>query len=433
MNRSFRANFKRALTLAAATLTGATASAQRFPKPDFESGYAYPDLTYAVPNEALWTAVDIALLVLMMGFVAWAVLKRRSRGPVTWVSLVSVGYFGFFRSGCVCSVGSIQNVALAFADNTYLIPLSVALFFLLPIVFAFLFGRVFCAGVCPFGALQELVNVKNVRLPRAVTTVLGLVPWIYLIFALLYAATRSSFIVCKFDPFIGIFRLGGDFGMIVFGALLLVASIFIGRPFCRFLCPYGALLGIFSRVAIWKVRITPRPCNNCELCHNACPVDAIRPPYDNKVREARREGVRRLVVYFAVLPLAVVAGALVMRLAAPQLSRVNKEVALHDMVQAWEGSPTDGVMPLEVETYYGQGGTVEAITERYAAVQAEFARYSAVAGALIGLVVGLALVNLSLKRTRREYGIDHAACVACGRCFTYCPQNNPDTETKTEI
>jgi polyferredoxin len=312
-------------------------------------------------------------------------------------------------------------------DSTYLIPLSVVLFFLLPILFAFLFGRVFCAGVCPFGALQELVNVKNIKVPRVVATVLGLMPWIYLIFALLYAVTRSSFIICKFDPFIGIFRLGGDFGMIVFGALLLVVSIFVGRPFCRFLCPYGALLSLFSRVSIWKVRITPKQCNNCELCHNACPVDAIRAPYDNKVSEPRREGVKRLVVYFAVLPLLILGGAFLMRLAAPELSRVNKEVKLYDMVAAWEAAPGD-VMPLEVETFYGQGGTPESAAESYAAVQAEFKKYSTAAGALLGLVVGLTLVRLSLKRARREYKIDPAACVACGRCFGYCPQNDPETD-----
>lgn len=423
---------KRLFTLAAAILYCGAVRAQRFPKPDFESGYQYPDIVYAAGNEALWSVADIVLLVLMMGFVAWAVLRRRTRRPVIWASLVSVVYFGFFRNGCVCSIGAVQNAALAFADNSYLIPLSVVLFFLLPILFAFLFGRVFCAGVCPFGALQELVNVKNIAIKRSVATVLGVIPWIYLIFALLYAVTRSSFIICKFDPFIGIFRLGGDFGMIVFGGALLVASVFIGRPFCRFLCPYGALLSLFSRVSIWKVAITPKKCNNCDLCHNACPVDAIRPPYDNKVREPRREGVKRLIIYFAVLPLLMLGGALLMRFAAPQLSRANKEVKLYDMVTAWESAPGE-VMPLDVETYYGQGGTEEAIAEKYEAVQALFRSSSTVAGALIGLVIGIALVRLSLKRSRKEYEIDHAACVACGRCFGYCPRNNPENETDNKI
>ncbi|MDH6342120.1 NosR/NirI family nitrous oxide reductase transcriptional regulator [Parabacteroides sp. PFB2-12] len=394
----------------------------RFPKPDFESGYQYPDMTYPIPDEALWTAVDIFLLIALMSFVAWAVIRKRTRKPIIWVSIISVAYFGFFRSGCVCSIGSIQNVALALVDNSYILPISVFLFFMLPVVFVFLFGRVFCAGVCPFGALQELVNLKNYRLPKAVTTALGMIPWIYLIFALLYAVTRSSFIICRFDPFIGIFRLGGDIGLILFGVLLLVTSVFIGRPFCRFLCPYGALLSLFSRVSIWKVEITQKPCINCELCHHACPVDAIRAPYDNKVKETRLEGVKRIMHYCIVLPLIIAVGAFLMQSFSGQLSRVHKEVKLYDMVMQHEADPQD-ILSVELEAFYGQGGTLEELTEAYNAVQADFRLYAAIAGALIGLVIGLTLISLSLKRTRTLYEIDHAACVACGKCFSYCPQN----------
>ncbi len=404
-------------------LFGQVNAQNRFPKPDFESGYQYPDIMHQIPNETAWITVDILLLVLLMGIVAWAVIRKRTRRPVIWVSIISVAYFGFFRTGCVCSIGSVQNVALALADDTYLLPLSVFLFFILPILFAFLFGRVFCAGVCPFGALQELVNLKNYRLSKAVTTVLGMIPWIYLIFALLYAVTRSSFIICRFDPFVGIFRLGGDVGLILFGVLLLVAAIFTGRPFCRFLCPYGALLSLFSRVSIWKVELTQKACINCELCHNACPVDAIRPPSQNKVKESRLQGVRRIVGYFVILPFMILAGAFLMRSVSGELSRVNKDVRLYEMVMQHETAPQD-VLTVELEAFYGQGGTVEELTRKYEAVQAGFKLYSTVAGALTGLVIGVALIGLSVKRTRKQYEIDQSACVACGRCFSYCPQNS---------
>ncbi|MDR1756350.1 MAG: 4Fe-4S binding protein [Culturomica sp.] len=411
-------------------LSGAANAQNRFPRPDFESGYQYPDITYAVPNEAVWTSVDILLLVLLMGIVAWAVLRKRTRKPILWVSVISVAWFGFFRSGCVCSIGAIQNVALAGVDSTYILPLSVLLFFILPIGFALLFGRVFCAGVCPFGALQELVNLKNYRLSKSLTTVLGMIPWIYLIFALLYAVTRSSFIICRFDPFIGIFRLGGDLGLLLFGALLLVAAVFTGRPFCRFLCPYGALLSLFSRVSVRKISITPQSCINCDLCRNACPVDAIRPPYENKVKESRPQGVRRIVGYLIILPLLVLAGAFLMRSVSSDLSRAHKEVRLYDLVMQHEANP-QGAPSLELEAFYGQGGTVEALTAAYEEIQGDFKRYATGAGALLGLVIGFTLIGLSVKRTRKHYEIDRAACVACGRCFNYCPQNMQNREETT--
>jgi len=409
------------MTLLSLMLLIVSGAQDRFPKPDFESGYQYPEIHYPVPNETLWMTLDLILLTALMGFVAWAVIKKRIRKPVIWVSVVSVAYFGFFRKGCVCSIGAIQNVSLSLVDSAYVMPVSVLLFFILPVLFTFLFGRVFCAGVCPFGALQELVNIKNYRLSRSVTAVLGIIPWVYLILAVLFAVTHSRFIICRFDPFVGIFRMGGDFGLIVFGVLLLVTAIFTGRPFCRFICPYGVLLGLFSRVSIWKIKLTEKTCNNCELCHNACPVDAIRPPYDNKVKESRSQGVRRILTYFVVLPLMMFAGALLMRHASSGLSRVNKDVRLYDMVVQHETNPQDA-LSVDLEAFYGQGGTIEELTQKYDDIQTDFKRYSAIAGAGIGLLIGLTLIGFSLKRTRRQYEIDHDACVACGRCFAYCPQ-----------
>ncbi|MDR2026718.1 MAG: 4Fe-4S binding protein [Prevotellaceae bacterium] len=398
-----------------------TTAQNRFPKPDFESGYRYPTFTYHVPDETFWTALDIALLVLMMSFVAWAVIKRKKRAPVMWVSVISVAYFGFYRSGCVCSIGAIQNVALALTDTSYAMPLAVLLFFVLPVVFTLMFGRVFCAGVCPLGALQELVNVKNFRLPKPVAAVLGIIPWIYLSFAILCAVTRSSFIICRFDPFIGIFRMGGDLGMIIFGALLLLTAVFTGRPFCRFLCPYGALLSLFSRVSVWKIRITPK-CINCDLCHSACPLDAIRPPYENRVKESRVQGVKRILTYLVFLPAMACTGAFVLNLTGDSLSRSHKDMRLYDLVVQNAKEPQN-IPPLDVEVFYAQGGTIEKLTARAETVRNEFRTGATVAGGFIGLVVGFTLIGLSLKRTRKTYEIDDAACVNCGRCFGYCPQN----------
>ncbi|MCL2041104.1 MAG: 4Fe-4S binding protein [Bacteroidales bacterium] len=395
----------------------------RFPKPDFESGYVYPEQHYITPNEALWSYIDVAVLALLMGFVAWAVVRKQVRLPVILTSVASVAYFGFFRNGCVCSIGAVQNVALALTSDAYSIPLYVVLLFLLPIVFALFFGRVFCAGVCPFGALQELVNVKNYKLSKAVTRVLGIFPWIYLGFAVLFAVTNSRFIICRFDPFVGIFRLGGELPLILFGVLLLIFSVFTGRPFCRFLCPYGAILSLFAKISFWQVKITKKECINCQLCHNACPADAIHPPYDNKVKESRPTGVNRILRYMVILPLAMAVGATVMYMLSDNFSKVNNDVQLYDMVIQNETQPQE-TQSLELQAFYGQGGTAEKLETHVAAIKKEFRLWSGTVGAFIGLVIGLTLITLSTKRTRQQYEVDGAHCVACGRCFTYCPQNN---------
>ena len=90
--------FRKSVQICISALFCMTATAQnRFPKPDFESGYQYPEITYPIPNEMLWSIVDIVMLVVLMSIVAWAVIKRRTRKPVIWVSILSVAYFGFFR------------------------------------------------------------------------------------------------------------------------------------------------------------------------------------------------------------------------------------------------------------------------------------------------------------------------------------------------
>ena len=408
--------------MATALLPLMQVSAQnRFPKPDFESGYQYPDLYYHTPNELLWEVLDVVMLLALLLTATWAIYKRRK--PMIWVSVVSVLYFGFFREGCVCSVGSIQNVVLALADGTYSMPWNVLLFFLLPIVFALIFGRVFCSGVCPIGALQELVNVRNGKMNKAVEAVLGLLPWLYLILTILFAATRSQFLICRFDPFIGIFRLGGDMGLLVFGIVLLVISVFTGRPFCRFLCPYGALLSLFSAVSVRKIEITQKKCINCELCHNACPVDAIRAPYANNVKEERTEGVKRIIGYMLVLPVLMAAGALLMRASSDSLSTANREVRLHEMVTEYEAQSDPQTIPLEVEAFYMEGRTMEDLAASADAVRAQFRTISTWCGAFMGLVLSIALIRFSVKRRRETYEIDMSSCVACGKCFDYCPQN----------
>ena len=395
----------------------------RFPKPDFTSGYQYPEIIHGMPWETFWSWVDVVLLVGLMSLVAWAVHRRPSRRIIFTVSVVSVLYFGFFRTGCVCSIGSIQNVVLALSDSSYRLPLVVLVLFLLPLVFALFFGRVFCAGVCPMGALQELVNVRNFRISRAVASALSFFPWIYLGFAILYAATRSQFIICRFDPFVPIFRLSGDIGMIVFGVSLLLLSVFVGRPFCRFLCPYGAILGVVGSVAMKQVEVTKKPCINCTLCHNACPVDAIREPYANKGVERRMKGVRRVLLYLMMLPLFTIGGGWLLSSQSDTLSIAHRDVYLYTLLQADSNSGTSGTMAAEVEAFHEMGRSMEDLEASVVSVREAYRHWAWLAGALIGFVLGCKLIRLSVKRTRKTYEIDPSACVACGKCFDYCPQN----------
>jgi polyferredoxin len=241
-------------------------------------GYVTPEVQRPLPRAAMWRTVDVVLLAVAMGVAAWLALWRRKRAWLVVVSIACVGYFGFFREGCVCPIGSIQNVTVGLTDPNYAVPYYVIATFVLPLAVALFFGRVFCAGVCPLGAIQELMTLKPIEVPRKLDKALGWLKWVYLGLAIYYAvlpAVDRDFVICRFDPFVGLFRFTGEAWLLIVGGLFLVAGIFIGRPYCRWLCPYGALLSVFSRYAWKSFSITPDRELDCGLCNDACPYGAI--------------------------------------------------------------------------------------------------------------------------------------------------------------
>lgn len=253
---------------------------------DIGEGYDTPLVQRPLPRAAWWDVVDGALFALALAISAWLVLRARSRRWLVVLTISCLVYFGFYREGCVCPIGAIQNVAVALTDPNYAIPYVVILFFLLPLCLALVFGRVLCGGVCPLGAIQELVLLKPIRVPTALDKALGLFRYVYLVLAIYFAvqpAGERDFIICRFDPFVSMFRFNGSGGILVFGGALLIAGIFLGRPYCRYLCPYGALLSLLSRFSWRGVTIAGEEEIDCGLCANACPYGAIE-----KMRAVRR-------------------------------------------------------------------------------------------------------------------------------------------------
>ena len=200
----------------------------RFPPPDFEGGHKLPVTTTPPARAVFFQYLDVAVLAACLGLGTWLVYKPRSRKGLMALSIFSVLYFGFWRKGCICAIGSLQNVALGLCDRGYAVPLTVTAFFVLPLVFALFAGRTFCAAVCPHGALQDLVLLKPLKVPSWLEQALSVLPYIYLGAGVLFAATGSAFIICQYDPFVPIFRMSGRSLMVLSG----VALLLLGR-LCR--------------------------------------------------------------------------------------------------------------------------------------------------------------------------------------------------------
>jgi ferredoxin len=249
------------------------------PQPDNIGGdYVLPPVQRVAPRSAWWYLADSVLLLAGLVAMALAAHRWRRREIAAAITIASLAYFGFFRQGCVCPIGAIQNVAAAAAEPALAVPAVVLFFFFLPLIAALFVGRVFCGGVCPLGAIQDLVVLKPLQLPAAVDRWGGLLKYGYLGLAIWFATRAEEacdFIICRFDPFVGFFRFNGTAGMLAFGGGLLAIGTVIGRPYCRFLCPYGGLLAIVSRFAIRPVQITPDEELECGLCDKSCPFGAI--------------------------------------------------------------------------------------------------------------------------------------------------------------
>ena len=404
-------------------IIGEASAISRFPKPEFESGHVQPETIIPNPRMPFLEYVDVFVLIASLSFISWLILKKRSRKGVFWMSVFSIVYFGFYREGCICSVGSLQNVSLALFKEDYFIPLTALLFFVIPVIYTLLFGRTFCAGICPLGAMQDIVGFKPIPIPikHWLERILGIIPFIYLALAVLYAATGTEFVICRYDPFVGFYRLDGTFSMVIIGILFLLIGVFIARPYCRFLCPYGALLSIVSRFSFKHMTISPKTCINCKLCENSCPYGAINIPTNLKEREKTNVIVRRYVLFSLLIPLLIIVGGYIASNFHESFALVNNKVKLANEILNETNFGLEGKEALEITGFKSLGVSVEQMYAEAVSIINEFYWGSWLFGGFVGLVFGLTLLNLSVFKYHPDYTPDKANCHSCARCMDYCP------------
>ena len=163
-----------------------------------------------------------------------------------------------------------------------------AMFLLLAfLAMAFLFRKAFCSWLCPVGTFSEYlwragkkIFGRNFFLPRWLDLPLRSLKYLLLGFFAWAISTMSAIDIKDFmtSPYgliadvkmLNFFRHIGETGLIVLG-MFVAASVIVPNFWCRFLCPYGALLGLTSWLSPMKVRRNPEPCIDCAKCAHACP------------------------------------------------------------------------------------------------------------------------------------------------------------------
>ncbi len=249
-------------------------------------------------QDKLWQLIVLSLALVLLSWIfffqVWLAQRPRLLNKLR-IGFLLFTLFGIgFYANAQLSVVNIFTVFNALAtgfDWSYF--LMDPLIFILwgSVAAALLFwGRgAYCGWLCPFGALQELLNkvAKAFKVPQIT------VPWgiherlwslKYIIFLVLFGVSLHSLDLAErlaeVEPFKTaiILKFVRDWPFVLFAVAILAAGLFIERFYCRYLCPLGAALAIPARLRMFDWLKRYRQCGNpCQQCANECMVQAIHP------------------------------------------------------------------------------------------------------------------------------------------------------------
>lgn len=263
--------------------------------------------TEADAHQALWKRIWAAktteiivlaiMLTLLTGVFFFQSLATRNERAFFWfrigfltVTLVYLGWYANAQLSVVNLMALFGSLVSGFSWQAFLLdPMTFILWFAVAAALLFWGRGAYCGWLCPFGALQELLNrvAKALRIPQW-TLPWGLHerlwPLKYMIFLGLFGVSLTSIEqaerLAEVEPFKTaiILNFVRAWPFVVYAGGLLVAGLFVERFFCRYLCPLGAALAIPARLRMFDWLKRYKECGNpCQTCAHQCPVQAIHP------------------------------------------------------------------------------------------------------------------------------------------------------------
>ena len=200
-----------------------------------------------------------------------------------------------------CPVGAMQAVAGGYKHDFS--------FYIVGILMAFglFLGRAICGFLCLFGFVQDLlykIPTPKIKVPKKLDRVLRYLKFAMLILVIVLPMVLVARSIPRkdappyelSDPYFckyvcpagtlegGIPLITSDTGLqqrvgtlfywkLSLLIFILLSSIFIHRPFCKYICPLGAFYGLFSKVSLWRMKLDRDKCIDCGKCEKACPMN----------------------------------------------------------------------------------------------------------------------------------------------------------------
>jgi NosR/NirI family nitrous oxide reductase transcriptional regulator len=207
--------------------------------------------------------------------------------------LFTVVFLGWYALGQLSVVNVLTFVHALFEHFRWELFLTDPLIFMLWVFTAasiLLWGRgVFCGWLCPFGALQELINeaarklkIPQYELPFAVHERLWAIKYIILLllFGISLESMSTAELFAEVEPFKTAITLKFDrqWWFVLYAVGLLVINLFTRKVYCRYICPLGAALAIPTKLRLFDWLKRRKECGSpCQLCAKECEIQAIHP------------------------------------------------------------------------------------------------------------------------------------------------------------
>lgn len=187
----------------------------------------------------------------------------------------------------ICPFGGVVTIYEFITTGDFIQKIHSSSFILMSLgmVTALLFGSIFCGYICPFGTFQEWIGKIGKRLfsknynkfvPASLDKILRYLRYIVLVMVVYQTAVSSKLVFQSIDPYYALFNLLTNeiaVSAYIMLGVIVVLSLFIERPWCKYLCPYGALLGLFNVFRIFKIKRNQTTCIHCKICDNVCPMN----------------------------------------------------------------------------------------------------------------------------------------------------------------
>ena len=207
--------------------------------------------------------------------------------------IYTVFFIGWYTLGQLSIVNVFTFIFAATGDfkwDTFLLDPIMFILWGFVAMTMLLWGRgIFCGWLCPFGAIQELINetarkfkVKQYELPFAVHERLWAVKYLILLglFAISLESMSEAERYAEVEPFktVIMLKFQREWGYVLYAAILLSMSIFTNKVYCRYICPLGAALAIPSKFRLFDWLKRRKECGSqCQVCAQECEIQAIHP------------------------------------------------------------------------------------------------------------------------------------------------------------